>query len=264
MENITSTINSHSSLSSYTISSSLRYLVAGLLVSTYYTFKLFSNFRKLPLPPGPKGWPIIGNLLEFPKKRRSEIFSKWGNVSGMFEMVSLGLNWWIRLMDIDVWYDSSSHGQTRCLTDSCCRRHCLSERIRKADANPELSKISRGPPRQEKRHLQRQGCFHLCRWTVRPRFNHVLFFRYWWLTFDDRVGWNKALGLTSYGQQHREMRKHIHTVIGAKNGEQFFELEEIETKRFLRKLRDSPDKFIDHCRWYFLDSVLSNFFQYQL
>lgn len=36
-----------------------------------------SNSRKGPLPPGPKGWPIIGNMLDLPKSRPWVQMEKW-------------------------------------------------------------------------------------------------------------------------------------------------------------------------------------------
>jgi len=40
------------------------------------------NPRRLPLPPGPKGWPIIGNLFDIPKGNAWETYAEWGKVYG--------------------------------------------------------------------------------------------------------------------------------------------------------------------------------------
>lgn len=38
--------------------------------------------KGLPLPPGPKGWPIIGNILDFPKEYAWKRFVEWGSRYG--------------------------------------------------------------------------------------------------------------------------------------------------------------------------------------
>jgi hypothetical protein len=37
----------------------------------------------LPLPPGPRGWPIIGNLLDRPQRQEWLTYSDWGRRYGM-------------------------------------------------------------------------------------------------------------------------------------------------------------------------------------
>ncbi|KAG6894730.1 hypothetical protein C0993_010911 [Termitomyces sp. T159_Od127] len=33
-----------------------------------------------PLPPGPKGYPVVGNVLDMPSRKEWETFRKWGNI----------------------------------------------------------------------------------------------------------------------------------------------------------------------------------------
>lgn len=40
------------------------------------------NKRRLPLPPGPKGLPLIGNVLDMPQAKESEVFTEWGKRFG--------------------------------------------------------------------------------------------------------------------------------------------------------------------------------------
>ena len=66
------------------------------LVSYTFAFLLirwvFSNKPAHPLPPGPKGWPVLGNLLEL-NDRSWHTFSEWKSVYGtsilllVFELV---------------------------------------------------------------------------------------------------------------------------------------------------------------------------------
>jgi hypothetical protein len=45
-----------------------------------------------PLPPGPKPWPLIGNVLDMPSQREWVTFSDWGKSWGTTSLVSLSLS----------------------------------------------------------------------------------------------------------------------------------------------------------------------------
>jgi len=63
------------------IACALAALVTGL-VHLY----LKDTQRKGPVPPGPKRYPIIGNLLNFPAARWVEKFSEWHQIYGMLAL----------------------------------------------------------------------------------------------------------------------------------------------------------------------------------
>lgn len=42
-----------------------------------YIIKQLLKQRRLPLPPGPQGFPFIGNMLDMPKVKESEVFTGW-------------------------------------------------------------------------------------------------------------------------------------------------------------------------------------------
>lgn len=52
--------------------------VAGI----YFVRRLLSK-RRSPLPPGPRGYPIIGNVLDMPTDRPWLTFTQWGEKWGM-------------------------------------------------------------------------------------------------------------------------------------------------------------------------------------
>ena len=37
-----------------------------------------------PLPPGPRGWPLIGNVFDMPPSHEWLTFSKWGETWGVY------------------------------------------------------------------------------------------------------------------------------------------------------------------------------------
>ena len=37
---------------------------------------------RLPYPPGPKGWPIIGNVFDVPEKTQWLTYTEWANLYG--------------------------------------------------------------------------------------------------------------------------------------------------------------------------------------
>lgn len=55
-------------------------LCALLAVSYWRSRRRFS----LPLPPGPRKLPIIGNVLDIPSKNPAEVYHQWSQRYGMF------------------------------------------------------------------------------------------------------------------------------------------------------------------------------------
>jgi hypothetical protein len=54
--------------------------VAGLLVLT--ALKCHAARRTLPLPPGPKPLPLIGNMFDFPKEKEWLVYHAWNERYG--------------------------------------------------------------------------------------------------------------------------------------------------------------------------------------
>jgi len=46
----------------------------------------------LPLPPGPKGLPVIGNLRDMPTSFEWETYHKWSKELGTFCLMCFGVN----------------------------------------------------------------------------------------------------------------------------------------------------------------------------
>jgi hypothetical protein len=60
-------------------------LVIALILFAIYVFKYFVfQSRLLPLPPGPKGLPLVGNIFDMPYEKEWLTFAKWGETYGGF------------------------------------------------------------------------------------------------------------------------------------------------------------------------------------
>ncbi|KAK7439838.1 hypothetical protein VKT23_017410 [Stygiomarasmius scandens] len=59
-----------------------------VLAVCFFLYKLFQP-KSLPLPPGPKGWPIVGNAFDMPKSHIWRKFSEWGDEWGPIMSVNV-------------------------------------------------------------------------------------------------------------------------------------------------------------------------------
>jgi len=72
------------------------------------------------------------------------------------------------------------------------------------------------------------------------------------------VGWKHSLGFLSYGDRFRCYRKYIHRVIGSRAVMSVYEpVEEIETRRFLKRVFAKPEQLQAHVRQYVVFVIVS-------
>ncbi|KAF7365872.1 Cytochrome P450 [Mycena venus] len=57
--------------------SAFRWFALAFSALLYFAFRRRSNRSKLPLPPGPKKLPFVGNLLDIPRERQWEAYHRW-------------------------------------------------------------------------------------------------------------------------------------------------------------------------------------------
>ena len=63
------------------------------------------------------------------------------------------------------------------------------------------------------------------------------------------VGWKNGLGLLPYGQRFRNSRRMFHQAIGTYDAvNKFRHVEEMETRRFLKRIQTKPDELASHIR----------------
>src|SRR5712691_11311018 len=53
-----------------------------LLGIVFVALRQWSKRAPLPLPPGPKGWPLIGNMLNMPNENFAQTYTEWGRTYG--------------------------------------------------------------------------------------------------------------------------------------------------------------------------------------
>jgi hypothetical protein len=65
------------------------------------------------------------------------------------------------------------------------------------------------------------------------------------------IGWKNVMTLLPYGDRLRRHRKNFHSVIGTRAAVGVYnEVEEIETRRFLKRVLSTPDQLQAHVRQY--------------
>lgn len=70
--------------SSDMISLDLCLSVSFFFLFLYFYLKKWDPYSSLPLPPGPKGWPVIGNLLNMPTEFEWKTYHEWCKKFSMF------------------------------------------------------------------------------------------------------------------------------------------------------------------------------------
>jgi hypothetical protein len=64
---------------------------SSFLLALYFYLKKPNAYASLPLPPGPKGWPIIGNLLDMPTEFEWKTYHEWSKNLSEFLLPWLGV-----------------------------------------------------------------------------------------------------------------------------------------------------------------------------
>jgi len=60
----------------------LDYVLATVAIILLIAFFRRAKKSDLPLPPGPKGLPLLKNLLDLPSTREYETYTEWGKIYG--------------------------------------------------------------------------------------------------------------------------------------------------------------------------------------
>ncbi|KAG1741078.1 cytochrome P450 [Suillus lakei] len=158
-------------------------------VAAYLVKQAFNKKNPAPYPPGPPGWPLIGNVPDIPHTKAWLTFAEWGKKYGDISHVEV-------------------LGQHIIVLNSVKKAMELLDK--------KSSLYSDRPV------LQMSG---------------------------ELVGWKHSLGLLSCGDCFRWYRKQIHRVIGNRAAVDVYNpIEEIETRRFLKRVFAKPEQLQAHIR----------------
>ncbi|KAJ7911356.1 cytochrome P450 [Mycena leptocephala] len=70
----------------FTLTAADGILAAAAVSLCYY---LYTRKSSLPLPPSPKGWPLIGNVFDMPTSHSWKTFARWGEIYGGIMSITL-------------------------------------------------------------------------------------------------------------------------------------------------------------------------------
>ncbi|KAJ7477078.1 cytochrome P450 [Mycena galericulata] len=151
--------------------------------------RLLSPQQVRSLPPGPRGLPLVGNVLDMPSEQEWVTFSKWADTWGdICSVTVLGQP----LIII---------GSAKVAVDLLDKRSAI--------------------------YSDRPVC----------------------TMGGELVGWKNTLVLLPYGDRFRRFRRLFHNIIGSRTAiKQFLPIEELETRRFLRRVLSKPGDLPKHIR----------------
>ena len=178
-----------------------------VLVALSILKALFRSIRRISLPPGPKGLPLVGNILDMPVEREWLTFARWGEVWGSLNFQINPTNFYVISFLGDI-CSITVLGQPIIIINSA-EVAC--------DMLDKKSAIYSDRP-----VLQMAG---------------------------ELVGWKNALVLLPYGDRFRRYRRLFHRLIGSQAVvKRFFPGEELEARRFLRRVLMKPNDLAAHVR----------------
>ena len=183
------------------------------------------NPNSLPLPPGPKGYPLIGNLFDMPTQASWVVYDEWRKTYGKYSTVS-GLS--PKITVHFRWYDIPQSSWSTLYNFKFLGSHL-------------------GPVREAVYNLLRQNADDTVAWTACITFR---FTSKEYLKNADRcrMDWRISLALIPYGLWWRRHRRLFHEHFHRNAVKKYQPIQRQEVQAFLRRLLVTPDNFFQHIR----------------
>ncbi|KAG2043176.1 cytochrome P450 [Suillus americanus] len=158
-------------------------------VGVYLLKQVFNKLKNPAYPPGPPGWPLIGNVLDMPYIKPWLTFTEWGNKYGHMSHIEVLGQHIVVLNSVETAMDMLDSKST-----------IYSDR------------------------------------PILP-------------VGGELIGWKNVMTLLPYGNRLRRHRKNFHSIIGTRAAVgKFSQVEEVETRRFLKRVFTKPDQLLAHVR----------------
>ena len=207
------------------------------LAALFFCLVLFRQLKKgtsrddnpngLPLPPGPKGYPLIGNLFDMPVHKPWLVYDQWRRTYGKtFILLINGLSQ--RITGHFRWYDIP-----QCPWPALCNFKFLGSHHRSV-----WETVFK---------LLRQSAYDYVEWPVCI---HIPFHRKELVKNADqcRMNWSISLAQMPYGPWWRQHRKLFHEHFHRNTVTKYQPIQREEVQAFLRRLLITPDNFLHHIR----------------
>ncbi|KAG2117033.1 cytochrome P450 [Suillus discolor] len=163
--------------------------LTGVTAGVYLVRQVVIKKNPAPYPPGPQGWPLIGNILDMPRVKPWLTFTEWGQKYGDITHIKI------------------------------LGRHIIV-----------LNSVKVAMETMDSKSIV---------YSDRP----VL------PILGELVGWKNALPFMAYGDRFRLQRRNFHQVIGTRAAVEVYNMsEEVEIRRFLKRVLAKPDQLQEHIR----------------
>ena len=182
-------------------------------VGAYLVKQVLTKKNPVPYPPGPTGWPLVGNISDMPHAKRWLTFAEWGKKYG--ECLSL-----------------CQYYASRRILGAISHIEVLGQHI-----------IVLNSVKATMEMLHKKSSVY----SDRP-VSHMA---------GELVGWKRTLSyIIPYGDHLRWHRKNFHRVMGSRTAVKVYHpIQEIETRRFLKRVLAKPDELLTHVRQYGCSSL---------